>query len=245
MKLRTYIACLLAPVILVIVVIILFNYKNTGHNDAINSAELMGAKIESYPEENSTVVHFPWDWSGDNSSFEALRQLDGTVLIECRCRALSDSGVFYLADIKGLQTLYMDSAPITDQALLKLSATRIESIGLYETNITDAGLKYLSSSLNIKSLDLRKTDITDDGMEHLAKISTLTSLRIWETPISDVGIMKLKHLKSLKKLQLGSCTKVTAEGVRQLKIAMPWTEIEHENEQNRDGWCNSLYKKPA
>ena len=47
--------------------------------------------------------------------------------------------------------------------------TNLEELGLFDTQITDAGVEHLAGLTNLTSLNLRQTKITDAGFAELQK----------------------------------------------------------------------------
>ena len=99
----------------------------------------------------------------------------------------------------------------------------LKSLSLDRSNITDAGLKEVAKLQNLKYLSLDNTRITDVGLKEVAKLQKLEWLRLDRTNITDAG------LKEVAKLQepFSSIyhTKITYEGLAELKKAMPNYEI--------------------
>ena len=73
--------------------------------------------------------------------------------------------------------------------LLKLS--RVESVSLAHTSITDEGLSHLGGLTNLKSLTLSYTAITDAGLVHIKGLAQLRDLTLPKR-ITDAGITDLQ-----------------------------------------------------
>ncbi len=73
-------------------------------------------------------------------------------------------------------------------------------------------------------LSLFDTEITDQGLARLSQLSNLKELWLDRTRITDEG---LGHLRNLKKLEIVSVagTQVTLKGAKELRRALPWTEV--------------------
>ena len=91
-------------------------------------------------------------------------------------------------------------------------------------DVTDDGLKAISSLTKLRDLSFASERVTDDGLRHLAGLTELESLSIHQAPVTDRG---LKHLAGLRKLTSVDLTgsKVTDEGVRELQAALPKASI--------------------
>ncbi len=117
----------------------------------------------------------------------------------------------------------------------------LETVRLYETDVTDEDVRRLHPLKQLKSLDLgfcqRLTDdavldivrhqelqflnlgfcrrITDDGFSQLARLQNLTSLNLSVTSITDSGLAHLTKIQSLTSLDIDN-TQVTDAGVDSL-----------------------------
>ena len=75
-------------------------------------------------------------------------------------------------------------------------------------------------------LNLWDTGVTDAGLKDLAGLKSLQSLALGGTPVTDAGLKELAGLTSLQSLYLYD-TKVTDAGVAELQKALPGCEITH------------------
>jgi len=113
----------------------------------------------------------------------------------------------------------------SDDPVGVLKVTRVD---LYDTEATDADLKYVERLTTLGFLKLgswaaiysNTSKITDAGMEHLTGLSNLEELDLLDTKVGDAGLEHLKGLTKLKSLRLND-TNVTIEGVKKLKRALP------------------------
>jgi hypothetical protein len=105
---------------------------------------------------------------------------------------------------------------VTDDGLKELSNLRnLTTLNLSRTNVTDAGLKELANLKNLTTLYLHETKVTNVGMKELAKLKNLTVLNLGDTKVTDAGVKELANLKSLTTLDL-SHTEVTDAGLKEL-----------------------------
>ncbi len=123
-----------------------------------------------------------------------------------------------------------------------------ELLGLYGTQVTDAGLPHVMKIKNLRRLYLGRTRITDEGLIRLSGKRDLEVLSISDTQISGAGLARLSQLSNLKELTLERTqvtdnglgqvrdlknlefvrlfgTQVTLEGVKELRRSLPWTEV--------------------
>jgi hypothetical protein len=121
---------------------------------------------------------------------------------------------------------------IGDQALARIAerhGSRIGSLYLQLTSVTDAGLAHLKTMRTLQTLDLRAFQgrrdpqgpppgpgITDAGLVHLEGLDRLGTLFLDDLPITDRGLASLQNLPNLQGLYL-SGTNVRGPGLATLK----------------------------
>ena len=121
--------------------------------------------------------------------------------------------------------LHLYNTKITDDGLKLLKGlTELEYLDLGRTRVTDAGLVNLKGLRNLQWLDLRLTPITDAGLEHLKDLPRLKSLCLDYTEVTDTGLEKMKGVVSLLYLSIFG-TGITDAGVRKLQQALPLCRI--------------------
>jgi len=110
-----------------------------------------------------------------------------------------------------------DNTDVELKALKDLTwFSRVTSLELVGTNVTDAGLEHLKGSTGLKSLNLADTNVTDAGLEHLKGLTGLTQLDVTSPKITDSGVKALNGLTELKRLCLGG-EKITDAGMKHLR----------------------------
>jgi hypothetical protein len=140
----------------------------------------------------------------ESGSLEALRGklprlrelwLDGT--------RVANEDMAAVGSFEGLVGLSLASTLLKPGALAPLKGlTRLQGVTFYDTGLTDDDLPSLRGWKALVGLDLRGTLVTDGGLlEHL------------------------KGLDELRALDVGGCVKVTAEGVKALKKALPKCKV--------------------
>jgi hypothetical protein len=123
---------------------------------------------------------------------------------------------------------------ITDASLNGLKGRKwLISVHLYNTKITDAGLKEFKDLPNLAHLALGETAITDEGLEHLKGLKSLAQLGIYGTMVTDAGMKHLLGLTELRWLMLGK-TKVTTAGLRELKPLSKLARLDLDGAQMND-----------
>ena len=104
-----------------------------------------------------------------------LRKLGGDgIFADIVCVHFSyreDVGDVVWEDLKGLtklESLTLSGTQVSDAGLRNLKGlTRLEYLGLANTHVTDAGLENLKGLTILRQLDLSGTQVTDDGLLHL------------------------------------------------------------------------------
>ena len=109
--------------------------------------------------------------------------------------------------------------------LTKADLEKVRRLSLFNTQITDAGLKEVAKLNRLSWLDLQGTKITDAGLKEVAKLQNLTRLVLSNTQITDAGLKELVKCKQLRELY-PRFSKVTKAGIEQLQKALPKCEVD-------------------
>jgi Leucine Rich repeat len=183
-----------------------------------------------------------------DSDLEAISDCKNLVMLDAYLTGITDNAMDSLVGVP-LEVLVVSQTQIGDEGLATIGKIKtLRRLELFDTKVTDAGLKHLAN-LPLFRIDLSKTAVTDAGMEDIAKIKGLERLIVSNTTVSDVGLatigkihtltelnvenageitdvglQHLHELKSLKALFLGD-SKYSAEGLKELKRALPNCEI--------------------
>jgi hypothetical protein len=102
--------------------------------------------------------------------------------------------------------------------------SRLESLWLHETGVSDAGLVSLKDLKQLRGLNLGQTRVSDRGLEHLQGLGQLECLYLSGTAISDAGLRFLKGLTKLRELHL-RWTRVTDAGLENLNGMVQLQEL--------------------
>ncbi|OYV85611.1 MAG: hypothetical protein B7Z73_13230 [Planctomycetia bacterium 21-64-5] len=139
---------------------------------------------------------------------------------------VTNAGMVHLRRLRQLRQLSLTRAKIDSDGLANLEAlSELRWLELDLTNVGDDGLKHLRHLPALTTLSLQLTGITDAGLIELTKLPALDNfLDLNGTEVTDAGVETLKQLRRLRRLELGR-TKVTAEGIRKLREALPETDI--------------------
>jgi Leucine-rich repeat (LRR) protein len=123
-------------------------------------------------------------------------------LDSCPC---GDWAVAYLADnnvVPNLTSLDLADTDLTDAGLAHLAKLQLKKLSLFYCNISNDGLRHLSTMTSLEVLNLDSRDVSDEGMVFLQKLPQLRSLDIFSGRITDIGCMYLSRIKSLENLEL-------------------------------------------
>ena len=116
-----------------------------------------------------------------------------------------------------LTTLGLDDTQVTDAGLVHLKdLTSLTTLELGGPQITDAGLEHLKGMTSLTSLGLHGPQITGAGLVHLKGMTSLTTLALNGSLITGAGLVHLKGLTSLTTLRLNE-TQITDAGLVHLK----------------------------
>ena len=128
------------------------------------------------------------------------------------------------------ETVNLQGIPFTDDDLAKLRCLKgVRTLNLQYTEVTDVGLKHLARRTtphDLTALNLSGTNVTVAGMESLAGQTNLVLLRLRGTHVSNDCLVKLKSLTALARLDLVG-TGVTAEGIAEIRGALPHADVEY------------------
>ncbi len=203
-----------------------------------------GLSVETNDLRNVTRVEAGWDDSiGD--LVPKLKNLHSITVLKLP-RGSTDADLLRVCELKSLRTLIVEQAAITDastvnigrltelrelsfaycQSLGDLTAarlsplTKLESLDLSSTGVTDVGLKRLAPLRSLAKLRLDRTTVGDAGLGEVANLESLVQLGIDRTAVTDAGLVHLKGLKKLRCLDAAE-TAITASGADRLRKALP------------------------
>lgn len=100
-----------------------------------------------------------------------------------------------------------DGNDLTEAVGLLKDLSKLTSLDLRGTALTDAHMVDVARAKSVLSLTLTQTSLSDTGVAHLAGMRKLQSLYLNETKVSGASIMPLSKLSQLRILDL-SATKV-------------------------------------
>ncbi|KAL7542512.1 hypothetical protein ACHAXR_011846 [Thalassiosira sp. AJA248-18] len=129
---------------------------------------------------------------------------------------ISDAAMSKIAQFKHMRHLSLFYCNISNRGLRHLSSMKnLEVLNLDSREIGDEGCKYIRS-LPLKTLDLFSSRVTDLGCVFLSKIKTLTSLELCGGGIGDLGCAHLATISNLTSLNLSQNESITNRGAASL-----------------------------
>jgi len=143
---------------------------------------------------------------------KTLTNLEQLLLLYSR---ITDAGMPYVADLKGLRALDLRGCTqITDAGLAEVGKiSTLVDLKLRNFELTDAGVKHLAN-LKLRTLEIEDANsVTSDGMVHLAGMTDLTKLNLMRTHIDDKGLESLAGMKKLRDLRLRG-TSIDGSGLK-------------------------------
>jgi hypothetical protein len=142
-------------------------------------------------EEAGGSVRYDWEWSNGKSSPGgkpwAPRWLVNLI------------GVDYFGHVTAVVSHHM-SAATSDAVTAQVGRlTRVQSLNLHDSSISDSGLMHLKVLTNLTVLLLYRTQVSDAGLVHLKGLTNLSYLQLDGTQVTDAGVKELKRaLPSLR-----------------------------------------------
>jgi serine/threonine protein kinase len=154
----------------------------------------------------------------------AVRDLPALGSLSLVDTTVGDKGIAHLAGLIRLGGLSLSGTRVTDEGLAAVGQIlTLEYLDLQGMPFTDAGVRHLAGLKNLSELRLDRSRITDASMPTLAGLQKLRVVNLTGTAITDAGIGKLSAHK-FSFLHLGG-TKVTSDGVKKLRAALPDCQI--------------------
>jgi hypothetical protein len=108
-------------------------------------------------------------------------------------------GVDYFGHVTAAVAHHM-SAATSDAVIAQVGRlTRIQSLNLHDSPISDSGLVHLKGLKNLRVILLYRTHVSDAGLVHLKGLTNLSALQVDGTQVTDAGVKELaRALPSLR-----------------------------------------------
>ena len=145
-----------------------------------------------------------------------LDKVGEPIAVDALKAKLTDADLDKLVALPDLRAVKLSEQPITDRGFEKLvmGLTKLKSLGLDDTRVTDAVVERLEEP-PLEELLLANTKVGDAGSEALARLPKLKRLRLSGTKVTNAGAARLAKSKTLEDLDL-SRTAVGDEGLAAL-----------------------------
>jgi hypothetical protein len=136
-------------------------------------------------EEAGGSVRYDWEWSNGKSlpggKPWAPRWLVNLI------------GVDYFGHVTAVVSHHM-SAATSDAVTVQVGRlTRVQSLNLHDSSISDSALRHLRALTNLTVLLLYRTQVSDAGLVHLKELTNLSYLQLDGTQVTDAGVEELKR----------------------------------------------------
>ena len=97
----------------------------------------------------------------DDSVLEHVGCLTKLERLDLACTKVTDAGLEQLAGLANLYSLKLDHTQVTDAGLESLKGLNLESVGLFDTNVTEEGIKELQDALAMPHSDVEATSLSN------------------------------------------------------------------------------------
>jgi hypothetical protein len=139
-----------------------------------------------------------------------------------------------LEQLKSVRWLDFSGTDVTDDELLRLQRLpELRGVDLTDTRIGDTGLGHIAAMRKLQHVCLVGTRVSDAGLQSLTKLDQLERLLLSDTSVTDGGLAHLRFIPSLKYVSLAK-TGVTASAVRELRRALPMTEVSYRDQDSQE-----------
>lgn len=172
-----------------------------------------------------------------DTRYRTYLDVSSTTLAECppandvktlclRRTTLTDADCAPFSDCRQLEWLDLSGTKIGDNGLRQFAgASKLKQIFLETTAVTSGGLEVMAGMPLLEEVFLSGSKIDDAGLAQLSGLKRLRTLEIIECEaVTDAGLEQLAKCKFLTTLDVRR-TKVTAEGIGNLKRHLPKLEV--------------------
>ncbi len=171
-------------------------------------------------------------WTIRDEELEFLKDLPRLKSVSLLKTAITNVGLKNLAELPMLQELELSECPnINDAGLKQLVA--LKGLTYLDISRGDLGGAFTSSAFQsigvfpeLKQLLALGIPTVEADLSHLVGLQKLESLKINPVGLTDAGLETIAKLKALKDLGSIKGSKVTAEGVKKFRAALPACKVE-------------------
>jgi Leucine-rich repeat (LRR) protein len=210
------------------VVAIRLEDKSVGDDDLANLKDLSGLKLLSLARTGIT-----------GTGFVHLRGLPELAELDVGGTQVTDDSLKELGFLPKLASFQAYATAIGDEGAAQLLGSKLTTLALGRSRLTDHGLESLSQISSLTYLDVSQTAVTDRGLAHIARLPNLRTLNLDNTQVTDAGLSELKsHPKLTALFMLG--TRLTDQGLEQLCQSKRWTNLRLNRTQVTDAGLQHL-----
>lgn len=131
---------------------------------------------------------------------------------------LRDGGVSALAKLKSLVSVHLYNTNVTDSGLKEIALLKnLTSFGIVSKDkVSDAGIKEIAKLQNLTSLTIGTKKMTDVGFKEIPKLSNLTTLNLLEVKFTETGAKEIAKLPNLTTLMLAGIEAAPDTGLKEI-----------------------------
>jgi hypothetical protein len=192
-----------------------------------------------------------------------LKPLDNLMCLQICDVDITDEGLKHLSELKKLQTLDLYNTRVNGSGLVHLNPSRLKSLTLDGSIISDVGwkiihnlnqlekldigysgatdakLEFLGGMHSLRWLDISGNQITDLCLNRISGLVKIENLFLGNTAISDAGLIYIRNFGQLKELSVvGTC--ITDVGVKEISNIKNLENIYLNNTKTTDDGLKSL-----
>lgn len=143
-------------------------------------------------------------------------------LVVSQFAKLSDKTIELIANTSWIRNLTISRCEFNNKSLGRLKKLNLMRINLEHTKFNDQGAKSLSRCQTLQEIKAQSTDITNAGLKDLSSITGLKILRLGKTIVKADGIRYLcKKNKNCTTIYLIDCRNITSEEIAKLRQEFP------------------------
>ncbi|WP_419189566.1 leucine-rich repeat domain-containing protein [Stieleria marina] len=108
---------------------------------------------------------------------------------------LKGPGLFHLTEMPTLEYISLKHSTCDDSCLRAISRlTQVKSLGLDDTQVTDAGMAQLDTlTFSLETLWLTNDNISDESIQHLEKLVAMKQLYLTGTQVTPQGLAEIRN----------------------------------------------------
>ena len=211
---------------------------------AMRVIEDTGGTIQSWAEGSEVRGFGPRFSNNTLCHCDRIQDLYGLTLCQT---AVTDEGLSNLEKLDELGFLAVHDTSITGRTRCfrcLRTATRLTTVDLSGTGVSDVGLEDVSQAPNVTSLLLRRVTISATGLTHVATMTQLRLLRLEDATLPHRGASRLASLRNLVHLDVAG-TNVTNDDLAEFKSLKALLRLELDRTAVTDQGVRHLGRLPG